>query len=104
MVLPVIDDKSNFRIDFILSFTLYEKDAISRANIIKIDGTEVSFCSLEDMIILKVFAGRPRDIDDVQSIIRKNPQFNRQLVMDNLRELGKAIDVDLISRMIDFNI
>lgn len=99
MVLPVFDDTSNFRIDFIFSMTDYEKEAIKRANIINIDGTQVAFCSLEDLIILKLFAGRIRDIEDVSVIIRKNPQYDRELVRKTLIELGIAIDADLVSRL-----
>lgn len=98
MVLPVIDQISNFRIDFIFSFTQYERNAIERANIVNIDGSDVCFCSLEDIIILKVFAGRPRDIDDVKTIIRKNPDFDKKLVIEDLNVLGNAVDVDLVRR------
>jgi predicted nucleotidyltransferase len=101
MVLPVLDEISDFRIDFIFSGTQFEKEAISRVNIVDIDGCEVSFCSLEDLIILKLFAGRPRDIDDVRTIIRKNPRFDREFVINNLVELGKAIDIDLVESLIN---
>lgn len=101
MVLPVVDTISNFRIDFIFSFTQFEKDAISRANFVDIEGCSISFCSLEDLIILKLFAGRARDNNDVKTILRKNPDYNKQFVIDNLIELGKAVDIDLISRLID---
>ncbi|MDQ1265412.1 MAG: hypothetical protein QG635_562, partial [Bacteroidota bacterium] len=99
----VLDEISNMRIDFILSYTMYEKEAIERAKIVKIDDIDISFCSLEDMIILKLFAGRQIDIEDVRIIIRKNPNFNRQLVIDNLRELSKAIDIDLVSRLLSLD-
>jgi len=35
MVLPVLDKKSMIRVDFIFSFTEYEKQAIERCNKIK---------------------------------------------------------------------
>lgn len=101
MVLPAFDDSSNFRIDFIFSMTDYELEAINRANRINIEETQVAFCSLEDLIILKIFAGRNRDLEDVRVIIRKNPNYNSGLVRETLIELGKAIDVDLISRLDD---
>jgi predicted nucleotidyltransferase len=101
LVLPIYDSTSGFRIDLIFSYTQFERIAISRANLVDIDECKVSFCSLEDLIILKLFAGRSRDVDDVKIIIRKNPGYNRQFVLDNLREIGKAIDSDLESRLID---
>ncbi|MCX7735560.1 MAG: nucleotidyltransferase [Candidatus Kapabacteria bacterium] len=99
MVLPAYDELSKMRVDFIFSFTQYEIDAIARANIIQIDGCDVSFCSLEDLIILKIFSGRAIDLEDVKKIINKNPNYNYQLVYNTLKELGEAINIDLISRL-----
>lgn len=101
MVLPATDDESNMRVDFIFSDTKYEAEAIERANFVNYDGCEVPFCCLEDLIILKIFAGRVRDIDDVKAIIRKNPEYNRKLIMENLRMLGNLIDIDLENRFAD---
>ncbi|MDO9575420.1 MAG: nucleotidyltransferase [bacterium] len=75
-VLPVRDKISNIRIDFIFSYTPYERQAIKRANKIKLKGVFLNFASVEDVIIHKIFSGRPRDIEDVKSIILKNPKFN----------------------------
>jgi len=72
MVLPVIDTKYNIRVDFIFSLTPYEEQALKRVNKIDINGTIVSFASCEDLIIHKVFAQRPRDLEDVASVILKN--------------------------------
>ena len=75
-VLPLEDTTTKIRVDFIFSFTPYEKQAIKRAKDIKIANTKVKFASAEDVIIHKIFAGRPRDIEDVESILIKNPKIN----------------------------
>lgn len=72
MVLPVIDNNTGIRVDFIFSFTPYEKEAINRAVKFKFNEIEVNFASMEDVLIHKIFAGRPRDIEDIKSIILKN--------------------------------
>lgn len=75
MVLPCIDDETGIRVDFIFSFTQYESKAIQRANRIEIKGVSICFASPEDVIIHKIFAGRPRDIEDARSILlRSGPQ------------------------------
>ena len=73
MVLPMQDEKSGIRIDFIFSFSLYEKQAIERAVEVKFGKTKVKFASLEDVVIHKIIAGRSRDIEDVKAILLKNP-------------------------------
>lgn len=72
MVLPAIDEKTGIRVDFIFSFTPYEREAIKRARSQKINNVEVKFASVEDVIIHKIFSHRPRDIEDLKGIILKN--------------------------------
>jgi len=66
MVLPAKDRDSGIRVDFIFSFLPYERQAIERAKAVPIDGVHVRFASVEDLVIHKMFAGRPRDIEDVR--------------------------------------
>lgn len=68
-ILPVVDEESGIRIDFIFSFTPYERQAIQRAKRVKIENREVAYAGVEDIIIHKLVAGRPRDIEDVKSIL-----------------------------------
>jgi predicted nucleotidyltransferase len=80
MVLPAIDEVSSLRVDFIFSFTEFERHAIGRSIEVKIDEVPVKFASLEDIIVLKIFAGRERDLEDVRNIILKNPHFDKKYV------------------------
>ena len=96
-VLPCIDDELGIRTDFIFSNTDYERHAIRRAREININDNKVHYCSLEDMIILKVFAGRPRDIEDVTQILLKNSSPDNNYIIENLKQLGTAVDIDLVS-------
>ena len=92
MVLLVIDEKTGIRVDFIFSFSLYEKQAIKRATDIKFDNTIVKFASLEDLIIHKIIAGRGIDIEDVRSIILKNPDYNTKHIKRWLQEFDKSLN------------
>ncbi len=71
-VLPTLDERSGIRVDFIFSSSVYEKRAIERAIAVELDSYPVKFASVEDLIIHKIFAGRPRDIEDVRKILLKN--------------------------------
>ena len=70
-VLPVVAPETGVRIDFIFSSTPYEREAIARAQWIEIQGTPVAFASAEDLILHKIFAGRPRDLEDVAGVVRR---------------------------------
>lgn len=98
MVLPTIDGRSGaFRVDFIFSATEFEHNAIKRANIIKLDDVEVSYCSLEDLIVFKIFAGRQKDLEDIKYMILKNPNYNTNYIEHILKELGNAVDKDFLA-------
>jgi len=71
MVLPAADRGSGIRVDFIFSFTPYEREAIARSRTVALGGGNVKFAAPEDLIIHKLFAGRPQDIADVQAILLK---------------------------------
>ncbi|MCM8830020.1 MAG: nucleotidyl transferase AbiEii/AbiGii toxin family protein [Candidatus Omnitrophica bacterium] len=88
MVLPVIDDKTGIRVDFIFSYSQYEKQAITRAVEVKFGRTGVKFATLEDVIIHKIIAGRARDIEDIKAILLKNPYDGNYI-----REWLKKFDI-----------
>jgi len=71
-VLPVQDIPTKIRVDLIFSFSEYEKIAVNRAIDVIIERVPVKFAAIEDLIIHKLFAGRPRDIEDIEIVIKKN--------------------------------
>ncbi len=97
LVLPSIDSSSGLRVDFVFSFTPYEREAIRRAVDVPVAGVPVRFARVEDVIIHKIFAGRPRDIEDVRGVLRKKRDLDIPLIRRWLRELGSATDRDLLS-------
>ncbi len=98
-VLPTKDKKTGIRIDFIFSFSTYERQAIERAVEINFKGYKVKFASPEDVIIHKIFAGRARDMEDVKSILIKNPSLNLDYIKKWLREFNKSFpEMDLLHK------
>jgi predicted nucleotidyltransferase len=98
LVLPTLDEKSGFRIDFIFSSSPYERDAIKRAKSVKIGKTMVKFASLEDLIIHKIIAGRPRDIEDVKTVLLKSSNFDKEYISKQLKEFGQLQCEDFLKR------
>ena len=91
MVLPTRDGATGIRVDFIFSFTPYERQAIKRAKRVSVKKTVVKFASPEDVVIHKIFAGRARDLDDIRSILLKNPSINLSYIEKWLAEFDKSL-------------
>jgi len=97
-VLPVLDVQSGFRVDFIFSNSMYEKTALERVSKVKIGKSKVCFTSVEDLIVHKIIAGRPRDIEDIKNVILRNQEYDRDYVVKWLKKFDGELDTDYMKR------
>ncbi|MDI6762095.1 MAG: nucleotidyltransferase [Thermodesulfobacteriota bacterium] len=97
MVLPAMEEESGIRVDFIFSFSPYEKRAIERAREVRLGRTPVRFGSLEDVVIHKVIAGRPRDIEDIRSILLKNTNYDSGYIEKWLKEFDASLGENFLA-------
>jgi hypothetical protein len=97
MVLPCHDPETGIRVDFIFSFTPYEKQAMKRVTFVDIGQARVRFASLEDLIIHKLVSGRPRDLEDVRSMILKNKRMNEKYIRKWLKEFAVLLKLPLVA-------
>ena len=99
MVLPCADRETGIRVDLILSITPYEQQAMGRVRRVKIGKAEVRFASLEDLVIHKVVAGRPRDLEDIKGALLKNPGVDVGYLKRWLGEFAAATGEPLVERL-----
>lgn len=71
MVLPASDPATRLRVDLVFSHTPYERGAVERAIQVEVAGVQVPFASAEDLLLHKLFAGRPRDLEDAAGVVRR---------------------------------
>jgi predicted nucleotidyltransferase len=101
-ILPVVDPETEIRVDFAFTFTSFEQQAIARAVRITVGGYAVCFASVEDLIIHKLFAGRPRDIEDIQGVLaRKAGKVDREYLRRWVREFSKVEGKGHLLRQLD---
>jgi len=54
----------------------------------------------EDLILMKVIAGRPRDLEDVRGIVARSlERLDWRYLLETGRQLGEAIGQDLASTL-----
>jgi len=94
LVFPVADEKSGIRVDFIFSFSSYERQAIDRAKAVRIEDVPIMFASLEDLVIQKIISGRPRDLEDIKAILIKNPEYDADHIERWLAEFDTSLEED----------
>lgn len=80
-VLPVVHSRTGLPVDIVLAGPGLEEDFLRRAVVRSIDGVPVPVVDIADLLILKVLAGRPKDLEDLATLLRVH---------------GKAIDVDRV--------
>ncbi|HEY0872271.1 MAG TPA: hypothetical protein VGD94_02270 [Vicinamibacterales bacterium] len=73
-------------LDISLAGTPFEEDVLARATTWRtIEGTDLITCSAEDLILYKLVAGRPGDIQDVIGVVRRQ---HARLDVGRVREFG----------------
>jgi len=95
-VLPLTDKSTSVRVDLIFSFTPYESEAIRRAVGVSFGETTVRFAAAEDLIIHKLVAGRPRDIDDVGGVLARRPSLDEAYLTKWLSSFHDVVHRDLV--------
>lgn len=91
LVLPCLDPGSGVRVDFIFSFSAYERQAIDRVRHVPMGKAGVNFAAIEDLIIHKIVAGRPRDVEDVRSVLLKNSPIDFPYIRHWLGEFDRSL-------------
>jgi len=97
LVLPAIEEKSGIRVDFIFSNSLYEHQALKRAKTIRIHHQQVRFASVEDVIIQKIIAARPTDIEDTLKMMVKQTKLNTRYIRKWLGAFEDTMNVSYLS-------
>lgn len=98
MVLPCVEPESGIRIDLIFSWSPYERQAIERARRVRIGQAQVRFAAPEDVIVHKIIAGRPRDLEDVRVLLLRVKDLDRAYVRSWLEQFQAALDERYVAR------
>ena len=69
-IMPFVHVATGMPLDVVLAGSGLEEEFLSRAVSTDVGGTSVPLIELSDLIVAKVLAGRPKDIDDASGLCR----------------------------------
>jgi hypothetical protein len=69
-VLPLVHGPTQLPVDLVLAGPGLEEEFLARARRQAVDGVLVPVVDVSDLVILKVLAARPKDLDDVTALLR----------------------------------
>ena len=91
-ILPLRHRSTNVKVDLALGLSGFEQRAISRAEPLDAAGRTVSVVTAEDLLVMKVLAGRPHDEQDARGIvIAQRDRLDWEYCLEAARELGEAL-------------
>jgi hypothetical protein len=98
-VMPFVHEPTGMPIDVVLAGSGLEDEFLQRAVPTDIGGARVPVIELSDLIIAKVLAGRPKDVDDARALWRLHePRMDPRRIRHILESLEEALgQSDLLS-------
>jgi hypothetical protein len=94
-VLPILHSESGFPADVVLGGPGLEEAFLARAVTRDVHGVQVPVAAAEDLVVMKVLAGRRKDEDDVVAVLSaQRGKLDLDLIRRTLRDLTEALAQD----------
>jgi hypothetical protein len=91
-VLPFVFEPNGLPVDVVLAGPGLEELFLSRAVHVRIGAVTVPVISAEDLIVTKILAGRPKDIEDVRGVLLERlPRLDLETIRSTLGLLEAAL-------------
>lgn len=101
-VMPFVHLTTAMPLDIVLAGSGLEDAFLDRARATDIGGTTVPVIDPEDLVIAKILAGRPKDVEDARNLWRlRGHEFNADRIRATLRQLEEALSQSDFLRCLD---
>jgi hypothetical protein len=92
-------------IDLSLGILPFEVEMVERSEYLDLGVIQLRLPATEDLIILKAVAHRPKDLDDIQSIVISHPDLDKKRIQHWVSQFGEVLNLpelsDQVLRLID---
>lgn len=84
---------TNADVDISLGAMPFEIEAVERSRLVRSGKLRVRLPTVEDLIILKAIAHRPKDLVDIQSLIDANPKLDRARIENWVKQFAELLEM-----------
>jgi predicted nucleotidyltransferase len=99
-LLPLRHRSTNVKVDVAVGLSGFEQQAVARAEPIELAGSQVKVATAEDLLIMKLLAGRPQDEQDIRGLlVAQANRLDWDYCLKVGSELGDALGQDLAGRV-----
>lgn len=92
LILLVTHEPSGVDLDISMGWTGFEREALGLCSNVAFGPLRVPIASAEDLVIFKVVAARPVDIEDARTLLALYPKIDLARVRMRVRELANLLD------------
>ena len=92
-VVPVVHRATRIPVDVVLAGPGLEELFLSRVEERLVDDVRIPVAAAEDLVAMKLLAGRAKDLEDASAIVRmRGAQLRPELIRETLQVLEQALD------------
>ena len=88
-VLPFVHSSTRLPVDVVLAGPGIEEQFLDRAELHVLEGVRVPIATVEDLVTMKILAGRPKDLDDAKGMLRARSE---EIDLDHVRRMLQLLE------------
>jgi hypothetical protein len=101
-VVPFVHLATNMPLDVVIAASGFEQELLKNARSIRLGGMSIPVIAPDDLVITKILAGRPKDLDDAASVLREQRgRIDLARLRRILGDIEQAVDVSDLVRTLD---
>jgi predicted nucleotidyltransferase len=99
-LLPLRHVDTQIKVDLAIGLSGFEGQIIHRAKLVELAGHLLPVATAEDLMLMKLLAARPRDVDDVSRIVaRQRDALDWEYLFQTGTDLQEALGQDLVPQL-----
>jgi hypothetical protein len=100
-LLPLVHRRTAMPVDVVLAGPGLHGEFLARRRLVDIGGVRVPMISPEDLVVTKVLAGRPKDLEDLRGVLLEQESLDLNHARALLGELEEALGDSRLLRRLD---